>query len=126
VARGPRVYLVSPTNKENIMSEFLFLYRADANTQNATPAEMQRRMEGWRAWMKTIEKSIKAPGQPLGSEGSVVRAKGVTDGPYAEKDLVLGYTIVEARDLAHAAELARGCPIVPGGGCVEVRPIRQM
>ena len=48
----------------------------------------------------------------------------VTDGPYAEaKDLVLGFMIVEARDLTHAARLATGCPIAIGGGSVEVRPI---
>jgi hypothetical protein len=31
--------------------------------------------------------------------------------------------IVEARDLAHATQIARGCPIAAGGGSVEVRPI---
>jgi hypothetical protein len=110
------------------MSEFVFLYRATDSWRNVTPAEMQRRNESWMAWMKSLDekKHIKSPGQPLAPSGSVVRDKGFTDGPYAEKDLVLGYTLVEARDLAEASELARGCPIVAGGGCVEVRPVRQM
>ena len=60
----------------------------------------------------------------LDAKGKVVRKKGVTDGPYAEtKDIVLGFIIVEARDLAEAAELARGCPMVVGDGVVEVRPV---
>ena len=46
----------------------------------------------------------------------------VTDGPYAEKDVVGGYTIVEAKDIAHAIELSMGCPIFECGGLVEVRP----
>ena len=52
---------------------------------------------------------IKEPGHPLERSGKVVKGKQqpVTDGPYAEaKDLVGGYMLIEARDLAHAAEIA--------------------
>ena len=61
--------------------------------------------------------------------GKLVRGtpkKNVTDGPYAEKDLVIGYTLIEASDLAQASELSAGCPILEGGGLVEVRPVRPM
>jgi len=37
-----------------------------------------------------------------------------------------GYSVVEAKDLDHAAELAKGCPILEVGGSVEVRPIQRM
>jgi hypothetical protein len=51
----------------------------------------------------------------------------VTDGPFAEaKDLVGGFTLVVADDLAHAAKLAAGCPILEVDGCVEVRPVMKM
>ena len=51
----------------------------------------------------------------------------VTDGPYTEaKDLVGGFTIVEARDIDQAVELSRGCPILDGEGSVEVRPVMKM
>jgi len=53
--------------------------------------------------------------------------KTVTDGPFTEaKDLVGGFTLVEARDIDQAVELSRGCPIFEGGGSVEVRPIMKM
>ena len=53
--------------------------------------------------------------------------KAVTDGPFAEsKDIVGGYTLLEARDLDQAVELSKGCPIFEGEGTVEVRPIMQM
>ena len=60
--------------------------------------------------------------------GKVVKAhKAVTDGPFAEaKDLIGGYTLVQAKDLAQAADLTSGCPIFEIGGFVEVRPIRAM
>ena len=51
----------------------------------------------------------------------------VTDGPYVEaKDLVAGFIVVEARDLAEAAALAAACPMLEGGGSVEVRPIMKL
>ena len=37
-----------------------------------------------------------------------------------------GYTLVEAKDIQEAAELAQGCPIFEKGGIVEVRPILQI
>jgi hypothetical protein len=72
---------------------------------------------------------IKDRGNPLEPSGRVVKAGGktVTDGPYAEtKDIVAGYMVVDARDLAHAIELASGCPIFETGGLVEVRPVTKM
>jgi hypothetical protein len=51
----------------------------------------------------------------------------VTDGPYAEsKDVVLGFMVVQARDLHEAAEISKGCPIVAGGGSVEIRPVMKL
>ena len=71
---------------------------------------------------------LKDRGQPLERTGKVVRGQNaVVDGPYTEaKDLVGGYTIVEAKDIDQAAELSLGCPILAGGGSVEVRPVMKM
>ena len=115
------------------MGEFLFLYRREDTSTSATPppppAQMQQQMQKWGAWMKELAQKghIKDPGQPLELTGKSVKGKAVTDGPYAEaKDLVCGYTLVEAKDLAHAAELSAGCPIFEVGGIVEVRPVMKM
>src|SRR5262247_2588679 len=49
------------------------------------------------------------------------------DGPYAEaKDIVGGYTLIEARDLGQAVELSKGCPILEADGTVEVRPVMKI
>lgn len=111
------------------MSQFVFLYRGGMQG-NASPAEMQQQMQRWVTWLKELgEKGfVKDPGQPLEGEGKVVsgKQKTITDGPYAEKDLVGGYTLVEAKDIHHAAELSLGCPIFLVGGSVEVRPVLKM
>jgi hypothetical protein len=129
--RGNRASFDEP--KEKTMSEFLYLYRvsADSLREMDSPQQMQERLKKWTAWFKDLEAKnhIKNPGHPLASSGAVVKDKRgtVTDGPYAEsKDIIGGYTLIEARDLAQATQLASGCPILEGGGVVEVRPIRQM
>jgi hypothetical protein len=112
------------------MSEFLYLYRG-GNGPAGSPEDMQQQMQRWMSWMKGLADHghIKDPGQPLERAGKVVagKQKTVTDGPFAEaKDLVGGYTVVEASDLDQAAQLTSGCPILEVGGFVEVRPIMKM
>ena len=116
------------------MSQFLYLYRMTAAARQeamGTPERAQQSMQRWLAWMRDLEAQghLKNRGQPLERTGKVVRGKQklVTDGPYAEaKDLVAGFIVVEARDLAQALELAGGCPMLEGGGSVEVRPVLKM
>jgi hypothetical protein len=111
------------------MTEFLYLYRGgDSPT---SPAEGQKVMQQWHAWMKDLgEKGhLKAIGSPLEKTGKLVSGKNkiVSDGPFAEaKDIIGGYTIVVAKDISEAAEVAKGCPIFLAGGAVEVRPILQI
>jgi len=116
------------------MSEFVYLFRIGAAQQReamGTPEHAQQSMKVWLAWMRELETKghLKNPGQPLEPVGKVVRGKqkAVTDGPYVEvKDLVAGFMVIEARDVAQAAELSTGCPILDGGGSVEIRPVMRM
>ena len=112
------------------MSEFLFIYRGGA-AEGRGPEHAQQTMQKWMAWMKDLgEKGhLKDIGHPLEKTGKLVsgKAKSVTDGPYAEtKDIVGGYTLIEAKDLDQAAQVSLGCPIFETGGMVEVRPIMKM
>jgi hypothetical protein len=34
--------------------------------------------------------------------------------------------VIEARDIDHAVELSKGCPILEAGGSVEVRQIQKL
>jgi hypothetical protein len=116
------------------MSQFVYLFRAteaDQREAMGTPERAQRSMEAWLRWIRDLEARghLKDPGQPLDKAGKVVRGsdKIVTDGPYVEsKDLVLGFIVIEARDLEQAVELSRGCPMLSGSGSVEVRPVTKL
>lgn len=112
------------------MSEFLFLYRG-GERPTGTPEQMQQTMQKWISWMNELQAkgNLKERGVPLEPSGKIVRGKDkqVVDGPFAEaKDVVGGYSIIEAKDLAHAVELSMGCPILAIGGDVEVRPALKM
>jgi hypothetical protein len=109
------------------MSEFIYLYRGGQTP--ASPEQMQKSMEKWVNWFKGLSATghLKDPGNPLEPAGKVIKGKqkAITDGPYAEaKDLVGGYTVVEAKDIGHAVELSNDCPIFDDGGSVEVRPVQ--
>jgi hypothetical protein len=112
------------------MSEFVYLYRGPEATRS--PEQAQKHLQKWIDWIKELSAkgNMKDPGQPLERSGKVVKGKqkSITDGPYAEtKDLVGGYSLVEARDLDHAVELSFGCPIFENPeGLVEVRPVMKM
>ncbi len=115
------------------MSEFVLLYRSTPEARAeamATPERARQSMATWRAWMEEMKREgrLVNVGMPLEHTGKVVagRARTVTDGPYAEtKELVGGFSIVEAKDIDEAARIAAGCPILQGGGSVEVRPVRH-
>jgi hypothetical protein len=112
------------------MSEFIYLYREASPP--ASPQAMQDRMQKWLTWFKDLEHNghLKNPGHPLNrTDGGVVKDKKgtMTDGPYAEtKDIVIGYTVIEANDLEHALKLSTGCPLLEDGGLVEVRPVLKL
>lgn len=112
------------------MADFTLLYRGRGGTTDS-PEQRQQHLAKWRAWFQKLEQSgnLKELGHPLDPAGTVVRgsSKTVTDGPFAEaKDIIGGFSIVQAHDLTQAVELSKGCPILDIGGSVEVRPVQQL
>jgi hypothetical protein len=113
------------------MTRFLFVYRSPRDTRDTmTPEEMQQNLQRWRTWItEGIQKGwMLDPGDALKTEGRVVNArKIVTDGPFVEsKEVIGGFSIIQADSIEVAAELARGCPVFQRGGSVEVRPLQGL
>jgi hypothetical protein len=116
------------------MNDFVYLFRISPAAQQeamGTPERAQQNMQKWLAWIRELEANgaLKQRGQPLERSGKVVRGKQkmITDGPFAEaKDIVSGFMIVQARDVAHATELAKSCPALDGDGAVEIRPVMKI
>lgn len=108
------------------MKQYLYVFRGGDQAYNEqSPEQMQAHMERWGTWMQRIS----GLGHPLQAEGKVVENSGevITDGPFTEgKEIVGGYVSLPAKDLDHAVELSKDCPIFEFGGTVEVREIIAM
>ena len=110
------------------MAKFLFVYRSGKDSRDSmSPEEMQQILQKWHSWIaEGLQKGwMLDPGDGLKKEGRVVNArKVVTDGPFVEaKEIVGGFSIIQAETLDAAAEIAKGCPVFLRGGTVEVRPL---
>ena len=113
------------------MAKFLFVYRNNSESYGTmSPEEMQQILQKWQTWITEGLRQgwMLDAGDGLKKEGRVVKArKVVSDGPFIEvKEIVGGFSVVEADTLDAAAELAKGCPIFLRGGTVEVRPLQGL
>jgi len=93
---------------------------------------MQETMDKYLAWFRDMEARghLVQYGQPLEPKtGRVVRDKAgnYSDGPYAEtKDIVMGYSLIAAKDFDEAIALSKDHPIFEEGGVIEIRPILKL
>jgi hypothetical protein len=100
-------------------SKYLVLLRnspggpAESGKSGPSPEEMQKMFAGYNAWKEKFKDKILDMGDKLNSEGRVVTASGVADGPFAEaKEIVGGYMIVSAESFDGAVEVVKACPAV--------------
>lgn len=109
------------------MPKFLFIYRNPAAqaTQPPSPEQIQQVMAMWREWFAKCGSAIVDGGDGLMPTGKVVKSGGVvTDGPFIEsKEMLGGYTVIQADTYEKAVEIAKSCPVLLAGGHVEVRQL---
>ncbi len=112
------------------MAKFMFLQRGGSEKRpEMRPEQMQQEMQMYMDWIKGgVEAGwILDPGNRLGAGAVVKPDMTVIDGPFTEsKELVGGYMMVEASDLAGAIEIVKGSPMVKGGNTIEVRELPEM
>jgi hypothetical protein len=117
------------------MTDFLLIFQnGDPNWMaNRTPEEIQLGMQAWGEWFKRLEQSgnLRNPGAALAPGGAVLTRNGQgfhTDTSMSEvKELIGGYSVIQAASLAEATELAKGAPFLKNNpnGQVLVRPVLQ-
>jgi len=118
------------------MTDFLLIYQGGDPSwmETSTPEEIQAHMAQWGDWFKELEASghLRAPGNALANGGAVLTANAgeiQTDTAMSEvKELIGGYSVIQASSLDEAAEIAKGSPFLSNNseGKVLVRPILQM
>jgi len=110
------------------MPKFLFVYRNDAESElscgKPSPEQMQEIMTQWGQWFQKVGDAIVNGGDGLLPTGKMVRGDTVTDGPFIEaKELVGGFSIIQAEGYDQAVVHAKTCPIISNGGSVEIREL---
>jgi hypothetical protein len=118
-------------NPQNATDEYLLLIRGTHWSQGMSPAELQRVMTDFYAWVENLtQRGVNRGAQPLVEEGKLVTgAKGasVTDGVFAEsKEAIAGYFRLGVSSLDEAVKCAQACPILDYGAQIEVRPIADL
>ena len=117
------------------MKEYIFLFHGPKDPMSVikSPADMEKHMAKWQAWMGGLAaKGRLVSAQPLEPGGKLVAPgrRPATDGPFIEgKDMIVGgYLICKAENEADAVELARGCPILEDleTSVVEIRAVMPM
>ncbi|MGH8920921.1 MAG: hypothetical protein ACRD0H_21750 [Actinomycetes bacterium] len=104
------------------MTNYVFAYSGGTGMA-ATPQEQEQSMADWGAWFGAIGASLVEGGNPFGAARTVHADGSATDGGVSA---LTGYTVVSAPDLAAAADLAKGCPVLTTGGTVEVYEAIEM
>jgi hypothetical protein len=117
------------------MTDFLLIFQnGDPNwAEGKSPEEIQRRFQAWGEWFKQLEQTgnLRNPGAALEKQGAVLTRNGSgfhTDTSMSEvKELIGGYSVIQAASLAEATELAKGAPFLQNHprGRVLVKPILQ-
>jgi hypothetical protein len=118
------------------MNDYLLVFQnGDPNWREGKSAEeIQRAMQAWNDWFKRLEASghLRNPGAALAAGGAVLTRNGQgfhTDTSMSEvKELIGGYSVIQAASLEEAAKLAEGTPFLQNNpkGQVLVRPIMKM
>ncbi len=118
-------------NPQNPTDEYLLLIRGTHWNQGMSPAELQKVMTHFYAWVDGLtQRGINRGAQPLVEAGKLVtgaNGANVTDGVFAEsKEAIAGYFRLGVSGIEEAVKLAQACPILAYGAQIEVRPIADL
>ena len=96
------------------MGKFVVVYKGGAMAE--MPETQEVVMKQWMDWFDSIGSVVTDFGNPFGSSKSRH-----SDGSTGETTSALtGYTILEADSLEHAGGLVADCPVLAGGGSIEI------
>ncbi len=98
------------------MAKYLLVYHGGSMAESEE--EQAATMEAWGKWFGTLGASVVDGGNPTG-ESVTVSSDGKAQ-PGGGANPASGYSLIDADSIEDAAAKARGCPILAGGGSVEV------
>jgi hypothetical protein len=99
------------------VADYVLLYSGGKMPE--TEEEQAQVMKAWNDWFEQIGGALKDGGNPFTPSARTISPDGaVKDGPVGTT--ATGYSILTAGSLDEAVTLAKGCPVLRGGGSISV------
>ena len=101
------------------MANYLLIYHPnpDAGAGGDMGPPTDEEMAAWGAWFESLGEAVVDGGNPI-SHAMTLTPTGVSDGGGVNP--ATGYSMISANDMDAALAHAKGCPIIAGGGSIEV------
>ncbi len=123
-----------PTNSEafrikledgvTTMAKYLFVYHSHGAKAPTDPAEQKKAMDAWGTWFGSMGAAVVDGGNPVGKSSTIKSDGSLIEGGGANP--VSGYSLIEASSLQDAHKKAKGCPLLAGGGTIEIAQTLDM
>ena len=102
------------------MNNFLLVYTGGGMPE--TEEEQAVVLKAWDAWFGILGDHLVDGGNPTGPVAKTIKSdKSVVDGP--DGKMASGYSMIKAESYDSALELAKGCPMLDGGGNITLYEI---
>jgi hypothetical protein len=93
------------------MANYLLVYHG--GQMPASPEEGAKVLESWNNWFSVLGESLVDAGNPISQVRTIANNGTITEGGVNPSS---GYSVVKADSLDAAVKLAKGCPLLNGGG----------
>jgi hypothetical protein len=104
------------------MANYLLVYHGGSMPESQE--EGAKVLEAWNTWFGQLGDALVDGGDPVGQVKTIANNGTVSDGGINPSS---GYSVIKADSLDAAVALAKGCPLLNGGGgSVEVAETMQM
>ncbi|HEY6428585.1 MAG TPA: hypothetical protein VIX84_15290 [Acidimicrobiales bacterium] len=97
------------------MGTYVLTYKGGG--MGETEAEQQEAMTKWMNWFASLGDVVVDGGSPFGPSSSIASDGVVSQGGASD---LTGYSIITAETPSEACDKAKGCPVLSGGGSVEL------
>ena len=104
------------------MTKYVLLYTG-GDGMPESQEEIDALMAAWGGWFESMGAAVVDGGNPTGAVKTIAPGGAVSDGGTTG---IGGYSLVNADSHDAAVALAQGCPVLAGGGNVEVHEASEM
>lgn len=93
------------------MANYLLVYHGGSMPES--PEEGQKVMQAWTDWFERLGDALVDGGNPVSEVRTIANNGTVSEGGINPSS---GYSVIKADSLDAAVALAKGCPLLNGGG----------